>query len=241
MANNSSMKIIAWCAALMLFACKPASSPPPETAAPTSGDQTTQAPAPTPAELEAESSLSIKRGIVTQTDKAFGVRLCSANSEIPLVDQSEGAFARVYADLGGKPIYIEAYGERMDSAAGDGNFALEELLYATSVNPANACTAPAATYELLARGSEPTWSVEVSRDTMLLRQNDAPTEIKFTGIDTSDTEGAVTYRAGVDKHILELTVTLRACHDAVTGEFFAYSATAKLDKHGFSGCARVGE
>jgi uncharacterized membrane protein len=185
--------------------------------------------------------LSIKRGIVTQTDKSFGIRLCSANSEISLADQSDGAIARAYGELGNKPIYIEAYGERVAGAAGAGSFALEELLYATSVNPANACTSPAAAYELLARGSGPSWSVEVSQDTMLLRQNDAPTEIKFTGVDTSDTEGAVTYRAGVDKHVLELTVTLRACHDAVTGEFFAYSATAKLDKQSFSGCARVGE
>jgi uncharacterized membrane protein len=185
--------------------------------------------------------LSIKRGIVTQTDKSFGIRLCSANTEIPLADQSDGAFARIYGELGGKALYVEAYGERTEAAAGSGTFALEELLYATSVNPTSACATPAGKYELLARGSEPSWSVEVGGDTMLLRQSDAPTEIRFTGIDTNDTEGAVTYRAGVDKHVLELTVTLRACRDAVSGEFFAYSATAKFDKHSFNGCARVGE
>ncbi len=241
MASSFTSKWLMWPAAAILGACKPTS--PPSPTAPTPAASVTSVPnaAPSPQELEAESSLSIKRGIVTQTDKAFGIRLCSANSEIPLADQTEGAFARAFGELGSKPIYIEAYGERTDAAAGAGSFALEELLYASSVNPTNACTAPAAAYELLARGSEPSWSIEVSHDAMLLRQNEAPTEIKFMGVDTSDTEGAVTYRAGIDKHVVELTVTLRACHDKVTGEYFAYSATAKLDKRTFNGCARVGD
>jgi uncharacterized membrane protein len=235
MASNSSKKWPAWCVVALLTACKPDSPPP--SSAPTEANTT--APAQSPAELEAESSLSIKRGIVAQTDKAFGIRLCSANNEIPVVDGAEGVLARVYGELGSKPIYVEAYGERV--SAGGGSFALEELLYATATNPTNACTSPPGVYDLLARGSEPSWSVEVNEDSMLLRQNDAPTEIRFTGVNTADTEGAVTYRAGVDKHVLELTVTLRACRDEVSGEFFAYTATAKFDKHTFNGCARVGE
>lgn len=239
MTGRSKIILTACCAAAALAACKPAT--PPETAAPVAPPEAASLPAQSPAELEAESSLSIKRGIVTQTEKAFGIRLCSANTEIPLADQSDGAFARIYAEMGAKPLYIEAYGEKAEAAAGSGSFALEELLYATSMNPTSACAIPAAKYELLAHGGDPAWSVEVSGDTMLLRQNEAPTEIKFTGIDTNDTEGAVTYRAGVDKHVLELTVTLRACRESGTGEFFAYTATAKFDKHNFSGCARVGE
>jgi len=240
MASNFFGKSMACLAAVALCACKP-SAPLPKVTAPASEATNPAAPSESPAELEAESSLSVKRGIVTQTDKTFAIRLCSANSEVPLADQTDGALARVYAEMGGKSMYIEAYGERTTAVAGNGGFTLEELLYATSVNPGNACTAPAATYELLARGSNPAWSVEVSKDAMLLRQNEAPTEIKFTGIDTSDSEGAVTYRAGVDKHILELTVTQRACHDATSGEYSAYNATVKLDKRPLNGCARVGE
>jgi uncharacterized membrane protein len=44
----------------------------------------------------------------------------------------------------------------------------------------------------------------------------------------------------VDKHVLELTVTQQACHDAASGEYFGYAATAKLDKQTFNGCARIG-
>jgi len=236
-AKQRSEKILCCAAVFLLAACKP-SAPPPSVAA--AASETTAAPqtAQTPEQLEAESSLSVKRGIVTQKDKAFGIRLCSANSEVPITDQPDGSLARVYGELGSKPVYIEAYGERANTGS---SFALEELLYATAVNPTNACTAPAATYELLARGSEPSWSVEVNKDSMLLRQNDAPTEIKFSGVDTSESEGSVTYRAGVDKHVLELTVTQRACQDKITGEYFAYNAVAKLDKRSLNGCARVGD
>jgi uncharacterized membrane protein len=237
MASHYSNKILCCASVLLLAACKPSAPP---SVAPatteTASPQPTQTQ--TPEQLEAESSLSVKRGIVTQKDKAFSIRLCSANNEVPLTDQPDGTLARTYAELGSKPIYIEAYGER---ATAPDIFSLEELLYASAVNPTNACTAPAAAYELMARGSEPAWSVEVNKDSMLLRQNDAPTEIKFTGVDTTESEGSVTYRAGVDKHILELTVTQRTCHDKTTGEYFAYNAVAKLDKRALNGCARVGE
>jgi len=241
MASKLSGNWIVWSLAIVLLgACKP-SAPVPKATGPATDETTAAAPPQTPQELEAESSLSLKRGIVTQTDKTFAVRLCSANSEVPVADQSDGVLARAYSELGGKSIYIEAYGERTTPAAGAGGFVLEELLYATSVNPGNACASPVAAYELLARGSDPAWTVEVTKDGMLLRQNDAPTEIKFTGIDTTESEGAVTYRAGVDKHVLELTVTQRACRDATSGEYSAYNATVKFDKRTFSGCARVGD
>lgn len=242
MALRFSRKSFACCVfALVLGACKQQTPQTQAPATPAGNEPAASVPTQSPQELEAESSLSVKRGIVTQTDKTFAIRLCSANSEIPLADQTDGVLTRVYGELGGKSTYIEAYGERVAAVDGKNTFTLEELLYASSVNPTNTCTAPGATYELLARGSEPAWSVEVSKDSMLLRQNEAPTEIKFTGIDTSDSEGAVTYRAGVDKHVLELTVTQRACRDMVTGEYFAYNAIAKLDKRTLNGCARVGE
>jgi uncharacterized membrane protein len=190
----------------------------------------------TPEQLEAESSLSVKRGVITLNDASRRFRACGSNAEAKLTDQTDGLVDRVYGELGGKPIYIEAYGERADN----GDFVLEEILYATANGIEAACAGPATRYELLARGSEPTWSVEISQDAMVLKQTGAPTEITFTAIDTADAEGTVTYKAGVDKHVLELIVTQQACHDAASGEFFGYAATAKLDKQTFTGCARVG-
>jgi len=199
-----------------------------------------QQPAPTaqmtPEQLEAESSLSVKRGVITLTDASRRFRACSGNAESKLTDQTDGLLDRVYGELSSKPIYVEAYGERADN----GDFALEEILYATANGIEGACAAPALRYELFARGNEPTWSVEITQDAMVMKQTGAPTEITFTSIDTADAEGTVTYKAGVDKHVLELTVTQQACHDTASGEYFGYAAAAKLDKQTFSGCARIG-
>jgi len=202
-----------------------------------------------PQALEAESSLAVKRGVITLTAQMRSFRLCGSNVDLTLTDQLDGTLDRVYADLGGKPIYAEVYGERgaaqassnAPSALNISAFNVEDLLYATANNPAAACAVPLGAFELQARGSEPTWSVEVHQDTMVFKQTSAPTEIKFSAVETADTEGTVTYRAGADRHVLELVITQRACRDALTNEYYAYNATARIDKQTFNGCARVGE
>ena len=223
-----------------LFGCKrepePIASPTP------AADTATNIPSPAAGEqLDTESGLAIKRGIVTVADGARRYRACGGDADWTLLDQSEGLLDRVYGELGGKALYIEAYGERSAAAAGaKPSFALEELLYASSEDPTAACSAPPTNFELLALGNDPTWSIEITPDSMILRQHDAPTEITFTEVDTSDTEGTVTYRAGVDKHVLELTVTQHACQDSGTGTYYGYSASVKFDKQTFNGCARIG-
>jgi uncharacterized membrane protein len=200
-------------------------------------------PTASPQELEAESSLSVKRGVITLTSQTRSFRLCGANVDLTLTDQLDGALDRAYAELGGKPIYAEVYGDRGEAQAASNapsTFNVEELLYATA-NTSAACTTPLGAFELQARGSEPTWSVEVHQDTMIFKQTAAPTEIKFTAVETADTEGTVTYRAGADRHVLELVITQRACRDALTNEYYAYNATARIDKQTLNGCARVGE
>jgi uncharacterized membrane protein len=215
--------------------------------APVATDTATAAPplpAVSPQDLEAESGLSIKRGIITLTSQTRSFRACGANVDLTLTDQLDGALDHVYADLGAKPLYAEVYGDRgdlpQDSKAATA-FNVEELLYATTNNPVAACAMPRGSYELLARGSEPSWSVEVHQDTMLFKQAIAPTEIKFAAVETADTEGTVTYRAGADRHVLELVITQRACRDTLTSEYYAYSAAVRIDKQSLNGCARVGE
>jgi len=214
--------------------------------APTDTAATTAPVLPTasPQELEAESGLSVKRGIVTLTSQTRSFRFCGTNVDLTLTDQLDGALDRVYADLGAKPLYAEVYGDRGEVPSGSKaatSFNVEELLYATNNNPVAACGAARGAYELLARGSEPSWSVEVHQDTMLFKQSIAPTEIKFTAVETADTEGTVTYRAGADRHVLELVITQRACRDSLTNEYYAYSAAVRIDKQALNGCARVGE
>ena len=48
------------------------------------------------------------------------------------------------------------------------------------------------------------------------------------------------YRASDAGHEVEVLIDARSCSDAMSGEFFAYSARAMLDGKEFNGCARVG-
>lgn len=224
---------------LLLAGCSKENDAPPPAPAPAAAPASTLS----QQELEAESSWSVKRGVVTLTSQTRTFRVCGATVDLTLTEQLDGLLDRVYADMGNKPIYAEVYGNRVepeDPHAAPTTFNVEELLYATTENPAGACAQPMGSYELQARGSEPSWSIDVQQDTMLLKQMSAPTEIKFAAVETADTEGTVTYRAGADRHVLELVITQRACRNAITNEFYAYSATARLDKQTLSGCARVG-
>lgn len=186
-----------------------------------------------PEQLEAESGLAVKRGVITFNGDAPSYRACGANATVALADATDNV-KHIYAKLGGKPLYAEAYGELKSNA-----FALEELLYATPRDPSAACAASPGKYELLASGGEPAWSVSVTQDSMIFRQSAEPKEIIFTAVETTDAEGAVIYRAGVDKHVLELTVKQNPCEDG--GAYFGYSAAAQLDKRTLNGCARVGD
>lgn len=201
-------------------------------------------PAGSPEELEAESSLSVKRGIVTITGQSRSIRLCGSNVDLTLADQLDGALDAAYAQLGGKPMYAEMFGERGDGAAApsstSASFNVEELLYASSVDADAACKTPLGAYELLARGADPEWSVEVRSDSMAMKRAGVAAPFEFKSVEAADTEGAVTYRAGADGHVLELVVTQRVCYSNNRAEYFAYSATARFDKQTFNGCARVG-
>ena len=92
----------------------------------------------------------------------------------------------------------------------------------------------------MARGTEPFWAAEVGEAGIVWRQPAEPKEIALAAPQTQDSEGAVRYHASGNGHDLELLIDAQVCRDAMSGEFFAYSARAVLDTREFSGCARVG-
>jgi uncharacterized membrane protein len=253
MQGSCALNIV--CAVLLTLAgCSKAPEPPkelPPTTLPTG-------PAPaeeTAAETEppAESGLAIKRGIVTLGADHSAFRPCGDQADLWMIDQTEGLLARTFA--GEKPadgaplkLYIEAYGERAttaedlpaDAKGYAGVFVLEEALYAVPDGHTQGCDTPAHDYVVAARGSEPFWSVEVTDAALTWRQPEEPKEISLAAPQTQDSEGAVGYTAASKDHQVELLIEAQACRDAMSGEYFAYAARAKLDGKQFAGCARVG-
>jgi uncharacterized membrane protein len=248
------------CAVLLTLAgCSKAPEParqlPPSTL-PTARAPTEETAAAT--EPPSESGLAIKRGIVTLGTDHSSFSPCGENANLWMIDQTEGLLARTFS--GEKPadgaplkLYIEAYGERATSAedlpasanAGSyaGLFVLEEVLYAQAgpEGQAHGCgNGPAPDYIVAARGSEPFWSAEVTDAALAWQQSEEPKEISLPAPQTQDSEGAVSYTAAGNDHKVELLIEAQACR-SMSGEYFAYSARAKLDGKQFAGCARIGK
>ena len=211
-----------------------------------------QQPAATPVQADpADSSLSIKRGIVMLAQDRMTFSPCNEKAELWLLDQSDGVLRQTFdseMQKGPAKLYVEAYGERApvsediaEAKAYAGTFVLEEVTYAGVQGQVRGCDAPAPNYVVAARGSEPSWGVEVGDNSIVWRQPADPKELALGAPQTQDAEGAVRYHAAGNGHELELLVDAQTCRDPMSGELFAYSARAVLDGKEFSGCARVGK
>jgi uncharacterized membrane protein len=240
---------------LVLAACsrepeQPVSTPP-DTTAPSSTSATELPAAPAEAAAPADSSLTIKRGVVMLAQDRMTFRPCDEKAELWLLDQSDGVMRETFAgemQKGPAMLYVEAYGERApvaediaEARAYAGTFVLEEVTYAGVQGQIRGCDEPAASYIVAARGSEPFWAVEVGDTGIVWRQPSDPKEISLGAPQTQDAEGAVRYHASGNGHELELLVDAQTCRDPMSGELFAYSARAVLDSKEFNGCARVGK
>jgi uncharacterized membrane protein len=237
-------------AALMCVACARQEPPTPAAADATSSAQAGEPASDSPTELPAESGLSIKRGVMMLAQDRTTFRPCGEQVELWVLDQTDGVLARTFAgDASNAPtmLYVEAYGERApvdegipQASAYAGLFVLEEALYAGPKDQMQGCAAPEPAYIVAARGTEPFWAVEVHEDQIVWRQPQDPKEISLSDPHTQDAEGAVQYRASSSGHEVEVLIDAQPCSDAMSGEFFAYSARALLDGKEFNGCARVG-
>lgn len=220
----------------------PLSAPAPATPAP-AAELTSGAGAAPPA----ESSLSIKRGMVSAAGDHAIFHPCDDKADLWLVDESDGTLTQMLTE-GTTSAYVEVYGERapvpddIPPARGHaGVFILEQLLYAGVPGEGAGCAQPAPDYVVAARGNEPFWSAQVTDTGMVWKQPEAPREIVLSALQSQDSEGTVSYRASADGHHLELLIDAQACRDSMSGEYFAYAARAVLDGKEFKGCAHVGK
>ena len=225
-------------------AAEPADAP---TATAPSGTDPVSAPAGVSDTSEADSGLSIKRGIAKSAGDHVLFRPCDDQADLWVIDEGDGMLAQLFAD-GMKTAYVEGYGERapvpddLPAARNHaGVFVLEQLLYAGAPSESGGCVPPAANAIVIARGNEPFWSAQVTDTKATWQQQDPTLEIKLDTLQSQDVEGTVSYRAKSDSHELELVIDAQPCRDLVSEEFFAFAARAKLNDKEFKGCARVGK
>lgn len=196
----------------------------------------------------AESSLAIKRGIVTLAAGKTTYRPCDEKADLWLLDQTDGALRQIFPNANEQTlIYVEAYGERTQTptdiatARGyPGALILEEVLYAAETKDGESCSADAPAYVVAARGGDPSWSAEIREKEIMWRQKEPAAEVLLQIPAAADAEGTVSYRGVAEGYELEMDIEGTPCRDPATGEYFAYSARASLNRKEFNGCARVG-
>lgn len=239
--------LIGVCASVLLCAgCAPDQPP---ANAPAATLEQGSAAAQETAALPADSGLAIKRGILTLAEDRATFRPCGSEGEWWVLDQSASMQTQTLIEesqTSPTELYVEVYGERApadeqpEASGFEATLVLEEVLYAGVPGEVRGCDAADPTYVVSARGNEPFWAVEVRDEQVVWRQPSAPQEIVFASPQTQDAEGAVRYSATAEGHELELMVNTQPCRDSMSGEFFAFTAKARLDATEFSGCARVG-
>ena len=237
----------------------PASGEPASTSSASSGPGATGTAAAKPAtdsapaalaagEKPTESSLAIKRGVISLAAGKTTYRPCDEKADLWLLDQTDGALRQIFPTANDQTmIYVEAYGERTQApkdvatARGyPGALILEEVLYAAEVKEGDGCGPQAPAYVVAARGVDPFWSAEIREKEISWRQKEAPGEILMQIPTAADAEGTVSYRGLAEGYELEMEIEGQPCRDATSGEYFAYSARASLNGKEFNGCARVG-
>jgi uncharacterized membrane protein len=250
MSRKKSWLGVAIAVLALLSACSRSAPPPPPAAGPKAAPAPAAAiPTPAPHEQPAESSLALKRGVLSLASEQATFQPCGETAAYWVIDQTDGVLRQTFPG-GSTPIelYVEAHGERTQIPANvtaartyPGAFILEEVLYAVPPAESQGCKAAAPTYIVSAHGNEPFWAVEVSTDKMTWRQPEDPTQVVVESPQSQDSEGTVGYTGSGGGHTLELFVDAQPCRDSMSEAFFAYSARAVLDGKEFKGCARIGE
>jgi uncharacterized membrane protein len=234
--------------ALVVCACSERQAPPAEPAAePAPLPQLTDSVA---VPIPAESSLALKRGVMSLTAERATFQPCGDAAGLWVIDQTDGSLREAFANEQ-KPfeVYVEAHGERAplpnsvpEASSFPGAFILEEVLYAAPLGEGQGCNAPAPNYIVRAYGNEPFWSIEITpEDKLIWRQPEEPKELTIDALQSEDAEGTVSYSGTAQGHKIELFVDAQPCRDSMSGAYFAYSARASFDGDELKGCARIGE
>ncbi len=218
------------------------SAPPP--AAPTSPAPAAEVPAAEIAPPPPESGLQIKRGNVSLVQDHYVFQPCSSSNRWSLQGEESIEVLKKYPADSGPALFVEARGEFAQPGAVPGtagDLVVQELLYVAPANERAGCAVARQDYKVWAGGSEPSWSVKIHGDTLILAQPGVADRV-FTLGDAADAEGAAVYRAvASNSRKLELIVTQEFCRDSVTGESFGFSARASLGELHLQGCGRPGE
>ncbi|HEX5831582.1 MAG TPA: hypothetical protein VFY16_11410 [Gemmatimonadaceae bacterium] len=181
------------------------------------------------------------RGTLLGRGDTSRFRACGDSVAAIVVDDSGSTLARAYDALAGGAPLDSTYAElRVRQRAPGDPYVVVGVERVTPVGEGGGCDRPPFTGEYLARGNEPFWAVEVSRDGIILRRPGVP-DARFPYARPRTEEGRRVYETtAADGPRLRLVLTPERCADSMSGEQTAWRAAVELDGERMAGCAATG-
>lgn len=92
----------------------------------------------------------------------------------------------------------------------------------------------------VASGNEPSWRLQVRKDSVSLRSMESPGEAVFPEPDKSGQAPLVTFTSDGADSAVQVVLEERRCIDTMSGARFAWAATVDIDGRRLTGCAAEG-
>lgn len=193
---------------------------------------------------------SIHRGTVVFASGGLLFTPCGAQTRYWVVDETrEQELERIHRELApqGEPLFVDVHGfigpppdvavrARIERA-----LSMTEVRRAAPLGPQ--CAEDLARFEVRARGTDPAWSLEVSRERVSFRR-DGGDEQAFPYAQPVASGGGLLYAVRLDgppPRAIGVLVRRERCVDPASGAIYSLSAEVGVDGETFKGCAWAGE
>lgn len=190
------------------------------------------------AEIRGQEAGAVWRGNFIASTRGLMMSPCRSGERLVVEDQTPGqVLGRIYRELAQRPgraIFVEVAGQR----AGD-TVRAERLLRAYAEGPG--CREDLADVRLRAHGTEPFWHLEVRREAVLLRRPGPEPVARFPEARFEVQGEGYALETASPRSVLRLVVREAVCRDAMSGGYYALSASFSRDGRVFTGCAYWGD
>ncbi|MCX7893242.1 MAG: hypothetical protein N2544_12855 [Burkholderiales bacterium] len=200
--------------------------------------------------VRSREGASIHRGTVVLGQAGPLFTPCGAQTRYWVVDDTpNGELERIYRQLApqGEPLFVDVHGFTGPPPDAAVRAKLERALSVTELRraaPADGqCAEDLAQFEVRARGVEPAWTLDVSRERMSFRRDGAEAQ-SFPYASPQPAGGGLLYAVKVDgspPQAIGVLVRRERCVDPATGAIYSLSAEVGVGGEKLKGCAWAGE
>ena len=190
------------------------------------------------AEIRGQEAGTVWRGNFIASTRGLMMSPCRSGERLIVEDATPAqVLERTYREITQRPgraIFVELAGRRTADTV-----RAQRLLRAYAEGPG--CREDLGNVRLRAHGTEPFWHIDVRRDAVLLRRPGPEPVVPFPAARLEPQGEGFALEAASRRSVLRLVVREAVCRDAMTGGYYALSASFAQDGRTLTGCAYWGD